>query len=163
MAISRQDTLANIVTEDNANDPLIKKEGGSYTMSDKNLCLIFLEVSARQTDTGFTPHFELMSKTLGVPKQTLHHWWQNRKEIQKTAGQTVDLIPSVISQKLKFQVIKALEEVEKRGFDAFSNQDLIKFIKEAIQISRLLDNLSTSNIAVRAGTDYSAGHVSLDM
>ncbi len=140
-------------------EKFINAEEGEYSVEDMQIALMFMEYTAKEGDEGFNPQWRMSSAVLGVPEKDLKKWWKNREKIHEAAGHSLDLLPTILSTKLKVLSLSAVHEVERRGLESFSNKELITFLKQSISLSRILDNKSTHNIAI--GVGYCDQHVKL--
>ncbi len=130
--------------------PIIRgSSSGNYNLQDKSICIMFMEyTSGKDKEGGYSPRFNLCSDALGVRVPLLESWWKNRESITRACGSSVDYMDKMASTKLKFMMMSSLDEISRRGLENMTNSELLKFMKESIMLSRLLDGKSTSTSAV---------------
>ena len=143
----------------NSNVPAIiaKPPNGDYTTGDKQIAILFMEYTAQEVDGIFQPRWDICENSLAVHKRTLREWWQKRKEILKASGMTDDVISEVTATKLKYKIIEAVNELDRRGFRKFTDANIIRFIKDMTSVVRLHENKSTENVLV--GGNICVSHI----
>lgn len=140
---------------------VLEPRSKNNSLKDKSLAIYIMEYVSRVDENGeLIPNFKAVSAVVDTPVATLKNWWSKRGEIKKQTGETLaPVIAEVLNTKIQMQLIRILDEVLERGTSSLSNKELLAYLKEFFNMSRLTENKSTSNIAV--GVGYAHDHIKL--
>lgn len=159
-AVDVIDDIENALTLDEEgveNLGLVNKGAGGrnhYTIDDKVLAIIFM--NAFQSDKGgkMTPKYDYVARLFGYPRNSIKHWWHQRKELQKQQSLVLNKGFEVIQVRLMSSLMKMTETMSTIDFNEMlgkgSSADMKNFIlmmNSTISNLRLMSNLSTKNVA----------------
>jgi len=136
---------------------LVKKSAygrGQYTIDDKVLAIIFMSAFQKEHNGKMIPKYSYVSKLFGYPRNSVKHWWNQRKELQKQQSLVLNKGFEVIQVRLMSSLMRMTESMNGIDFDKMltkgSSADMKNFIlmmNSTISNLRLMSNLSTKNVA----------------
>jgi hypothetical protein len=112
----------------------------------KILALTFLEAYQRYYDGKWLPNFNEVEELLGIPRSTLHSWWQNKEQILRLQSTVLDTIPSIVASKLAVETLRLVQNIALTGYEGMENRDKINLLNTFVTKLRLLTGRSTANV-----------------
>ena len=142
-------------SEGNVDAPSIVNlgKGGSYRIDDQQFALMFLEVfQGEDKDGDLVPRFANVGRMLGIPRNTLHQWWQRKEEIQSQQSTLMTKGMEYISTSMMVEMIRMLKSLGNVNYDDMINnssdmKNFITLMNTMMNKIRLFTNQSTSNVA----------------
>lgn len=138
------------------NLPNIKSKNSStrYSSGEKIDALVWLD-AGRNLDTGdLNPNFLQVSRRLNIADNTLRNWWKQRDVIIRQAGAEIATLSDIMQVELAVEVKKILRELNTRGYEKFSDRDLISALKEFHMQFRLVSGQATQIMQTARAVDY---------
>lgn len=117
------------------------KEGIAY----KQLAISLLTGSIRDYGGKFVPKFTEIAELLGMPKETLHNWWQDREEIlDNKSDALLDHLTDIAKEKVKIALTITISEIliklqNPDTMAAMSMRELLMIQKQLMSDDRMLN------------------------
>jgi hypothetical protein len=95
--------------------PLFIPKNGKYSIDEKHLALMFMKGIQQEIDGKIVPKFAHVGRMLGIGKETLHKWWNQRGIIQKQHSSVMDEGMRYVGSALMlemFRMVQSLKQVD---------------------------------------------------
>ncbi len=139
--------------EPDVEEPLLIPGKGGYTINDKVLAVMYLEViqDIDPKDGEMKPRYTHVERYLGVPEATLRQWWKKRQIIESDGEQFLVTVEHYLKLEVAREIIDTLRVLKganktKLVASAAGFKSLADWFNMLIRSSRLLQNRSTANV-----------------
>tara|TARA_Y100000310_G_scaffold281343_1_gene301755 strand:+ start:900 stop:1526 length:627 start_codon:yes stop_codon:yes gene_type:complete len=126
---------------------------GKYRIDEQHFALMFLEVFQKEDhSTGdMSPKFADVSKMLGIPRNTLYHWWNNKEKLQAQQSALMRQGFQYVSTSLMVEMIRMLQALSKVNYETMTEdsrdmRNFISLINTMMNKVRLFSDRSTQNV-----------------
>jgi hypothetical protein len=123
------------------------KEGVAY----KQLAIALLTGSMRNYKEKYVPKFTEIGDLLGVPKETLHNWWQKKDEIlDQKSDSLLDHLTGIAKEKVKIALTITISAIleklkDEESIEKMSMKELLMIQKQLMQDDKILNGTGRRN------------------
>lgn len=142
--------------KDNVTEIENKKSKTSHRYSDgeKIDAIVWLYAAQHQVGEEIKPDFALVSKRLLIADNTLRNWWDQREDVLRKASRDVATLSEIMQVELSAQIKNIFKELNRRGYQRFTNSDLTRALKEFTLQFRLVTGQPTQILDHRGSEPY---------
>jgi hypothetical protein len=136
-----------------------KDPEGLVDVSKKNLidlkalaivyCIAFTReyIDKKTKEVRMAPNFRHVGRLIGKDHHTVERWWNNKDKIKIEQSAFIRSSLSMVQLETAIALIRVINEINNRDLQSVKNKDLIFMFNSLAMQSRLMDGLSTQNVA----------------
>ena len=161
-ALKPQSKIEEIIKYEGVNFRPVIEKNARYDDSSKMLSIIYMQsfqhdyINDRTGEIKILPRFTYLSGILQIPKGTLHRWWQDRENILKKDSLLRREGLNIAVSNFMVGLLKMSNQVANLDYSTLIGSgeprdmtNFIKLIDVIVSKIRLIQNLSTENVAHR--------------